>query len=122
MKQISAAKTPGEKENCQTDEDCHKINPDMVCVRKYSTVNSKPTGGKLVVDYNVNEKKSGKCHVKELCLTDEDCHRINPDMVCVRKYSIVNSKPTGGKLVVNYNVKETVFGKCTLGKISKITL
>ena len=59
---------------------------------------------------------------QQICKSDEDCHRHNPDMVCVSHYGTVITKIVNGKMVTKRNLHETETGKCTLGKISQIFL
>ena len=57
-----------------------------------------------------------------ICKQDGDCHKLNPGMDCVRHIRTVFSRVHNGKLLVYYNEKPTEGGKCTLGKISQITI
>ena len=67
---------------------------------------------------------------KALCKNDEDCQKANfhevggnpADMVCVSHYGTVETILQGNQMVVQTKLNETEYGKCTLGKISQITL
>ena len=61
LKQFFTALTPGEQQICRRDDDCHKDNPDMVCVRNYGTISTKVINGKIVAKTNFHETETGKC-------------------------------------------------------------
>ena len=68
-------------------------------------------------------------HTKEelKCKTDGDCHRLDPNMGCVRRFGTVTFKKftnKDGKLkkMAYYNESTEEGGKCTLGKICQIIL
>ena len=65
------------------------------------------------------------------CKTDGECHKFSwrhevggdpRKMVCVRHYGTVVTTKDGEEMEVKTNLRETPTGKCTLGKISQITL
>jgi len=105
---------------CKTDRECQTRSPGMDCVRSHRTVFSKVDKGTMTVYYYEKENEGGKCTLaltageQEICKRDEDCHRNNPDMVCVRHYGTVITKIVNGNMVANVNLHETETGKCTL--------
>jgi len=111
---------------CKTDRDCHKnratiVSPALVeCSRRHRTVFSKEYNGKITAYFYEKETEGGKCALaltpgeQQICKSDEDCHRHNPDMVCVSHYGTVITKIVNGNMVTKRNLHETETGKCTL--------
>jgi len=119
-KTITVNFTLGEGKICKTDEVCRELHPDMDCVRRYGSVLSKVVNGKRIVYYNEEETEGGNCAFgltsgeRYICKTDKDCHKHNPDLVCVSHYGTVKTKIVEGEMEVKYDLHETENGKCTL--------
>ena len=66
LKWIFADTTPGLREECQTDKDCHKWKGNMVCVHDHRVVESKIVGKKLILSAFLKEINPGKCQLGKM--------------------------------------------------------
>jgi len=122
-----------EELKCKTDGDCHRLDPNMGCVRRFGIVTfrniTEDGKQKRMVYYDEKTEEGGKCTLdlteidKALCKNDEDCQKANfhevggnpADMVCVSHYGTVETIIEGNQMVVQTKLNETEYGKCTLG-------